>query len=289
MLKDMIIYIEQILIDNFIINFFILLLLKVILKAKIKIFLIVLSSLLGSVCAVILPLFNFNFILSLIFKILLSLSMVLILKKWKKFKEFLLYYVTFLLLTCLFGGVCIFLLLLFDANFSPANYYSYSLPLGAICVIVFFVFLIVKNIFKNFYNRKRINNFIYKIVLTNCGKSDEICAFLDSGNNLIDSLTQKPITIVDFFALKNIAGGLNITDIVLNKETKLNSIFKNVHILKTQSIGKSESKILVVQIEKLEIYLDEKVHIINDAIIGLTLKSFISDIGYNALLNPNLL
>ena len=37
---------------------------------------------------------------------------------------------------------------------------------------------------------------------------------------------------------------------------------------------KSESKILVVQIEKLEIYLDEKVHIINDAIIGLTLKSF---------------
>jgi len=285
----MVIYIEQVLIDNFVINFFIILSLNSILKSKINKWLMVLSSLLGSVCAVVLPLFSKYFVLTIVIKVLLSLSMVLMLKKWKKFKEFILYYLTFVLLTCLFGGVCLFILLMFDKNFNLANYSSYSLPLGVICVIAFFVFLVIKNIFKNFYKRKNQNNFIYKIVLSNNGKTDEVVAFLDSGNNLIDDLTKKPVTVVDFFALKNILGKINITDIVLNKETKLNSVFKNAHILKTQSIGKSVNKILVVQIEKLEIYKENMVHIINDAVVGLTLKSFVSDIGYNALLNPSLI
>lgn len=284
----MIIYIEQVLIDNFIINFFILLSLKTILKSNINKFLMILSSLFGSVFALILPIFDFPFIINSLLKILLSLTMILMLKKWKKFKEFLLYYLTFILLTSLFGGVCLFLLFMFDKNFSPSNYQSYSLPLGVICVIVFFVFLLIKNIFKNFYKRKKINNFMYKISIINGGQKDEILAFLDSGNNLIDNLTQKPITIVDFFALKNVTMGLNITDIVLNKESKLNSVFKNAHLFKTQSIGQNESRILVVQVERLEIYSQDEVHIINDAVVGLTLKSFISDMGYNALLNPSL-
>lgn len=285
----MVIYIEQILIDNFVINFFILLSLKGVLKAKIKKLNIVLSSLLGSVISLCYPLFLNIFWFSICLKILLSLVMVLMLKKWQKPKEFVLYYLTFLLLTCLFGGVCLFLLVMFDKNFSPSNYSSYSLPLGVICVIVFFVFLVVKNIFKNFYKRKNVNNFVYKIVLENNGNFDEILGFLDSGNNLVDNITKKPITIVDFFSLKNLTKEVNLADIVLNKQGNINKVFKNAHTIETLSIGKNVNKILVIQIDKLEIYNDNSVHIINDAIIGLTLKSFVSDIGYSALLNKNLM
>lgn len=285
----MVVYVEQILIDNFVINFFILLSLKGVLKANIKKTNIILSSLLGSVVSVFYPLFSQVFFVSVCLKILLSLVMVLMLKKWKKAKEFVLYYLTFLLISCLFGGVCLFLLLIFDKNFSPSNYSTYSLPLGIVCIIVFFVFLIVKNIFKNFYKRKSVNNFVYKIVLENNGRSDQMLALLDSGNNLIDSVTKKPITIVDFFSLKNLAKDISLTDIVLNKETNLNKIFKNAHIIETLSIGKNKNKILVVQIEKLEIFNENLVRTIDDAMIGLSLKSFISDIGYNALLNKNLM
>lgn len=285
----MVIYIEQVLIDNFIINLFIILSLKAILRAKIKKINIVLASLLGSVIALILPLFHFNLIINSLIKILLSLVMVIILKRFTKFKEYLLYYLTFLLLTFVFGGACLFILMSFDKSFKINNYSTYSLPLGVIVVIIFFIFIIIKNIFKNFYSRKKINNFVYKVVVENNEEKDEILGFLDSGNTLVDKLTGKPITIVNFYSLKNVLKQISITDIILNKETKINKYFNNVHIVETTSIGNNKNKILVLEVQKLEIYLENKVNIIDNAIIGLTLKNFINDLGYNALLNSKLL
>lgn len=285
----MVIYIEQVLIDNFIINLFIILSLRAILRAKFKKINIVLASLLGSVVALILPLFRFNLIINSLIKILLSLVMVIILKRFTKFKEYLLYYLTFLLLTFVFGGACLFILMSFDKSFKINNYSTYSLPLGVIVVIIFFIFIIIKNIFKNFYSRKKINNFVYKVVVENNDEKDEILGFLDSGNTLVDKLTGKPITIVNFYSLKNVLKQISITDIILNKETKINKYFNNVHIVETTSIGNNKNKILVLEVQKLEIYLENKVNIIDNAIIGLTLKNFINDLGYNALLNSKLL
>ena len=285
----MIIYIEQVLIDNFIINFFIILTLKTILKAKINKINMVLSSLLGSVVALLLPLFGFNLIINSLVKILLSLVMVIILKKFVKFKEYILYYLTFLFITFLYGGACLFILMYFDKNFKINNFTTYSLPLGVIVLIVFFIMIVIKNIFKNFYNRKKINNYVYKIVIENNAEKDELLGFLDSGNTLVDSLTGKPITVVNYSSLKNVLKDISITDIILNKETKLNKFFKNVHIIETTSIGNNKNKILIIEVEKLEIYLDNSVNIINNAIIGLTLKNFINDLGYSALLNSKLI
>ena len=281
----MVIYIEQVLIDNFIINLFIIFSLRAILRAKFKKINIVLASLLGSVVALILPLFRFNLIINSLIKILLSLVMVIILKRFTKLKEYLLYYLTFLLLTFVFGGACLFILMSFDKSFKINNYSTYSLPLGVIVVIIFFIFIIIKNIFKNFYSRKKINNFVYKVVVENNDEKDEILGFLDSGNTLVDKLTGKPITIVNFYSLKNVLKQISITDIILNKETKINKYFNNVHIVETTSIGNNKNKILVLEVQKLEIYLENKVNIIDNAIIGLTLKNFINDLGYNALLN----
>lgn len=283
----MIVYIEQVLIDNFIINFFILLCLSYIFKTKFRKINIVFSSILGSVVAVVSPIIIVNFYFNILIKVLLSLSMVAMLKKYKKITEFLLLYLTFILLTFLFGGACLFLLMTFDKNFNVNNYNSYSLPLGAIVVIIFFIMIIIKNIFKNIYKRKNVNSFVYKVKLINNNKCDEILAYLDSGNFLKDSITNKPITIVDFNSLKNILVDINITDILLNRTDKLNKYFKNVHLQNVSSINKG-SKILIIEIEKLEIYLNDKPNIINNASIGLTIKSFINDLGYSALLNPEL-
>lgn len=283
----MIVYIEQVLIDNFIINFLILLCLGFVFRVKLKKVNLIISSLLGSVISLLMPIFSLNNIISFIIKILLSLSMISLIKRYKTLSEFLLYYLTFILLTFLFGGACLFLLLSFDKNFNVNNYNSYSLPLGVIVLIIFFISLLIKNIFKNIYKRKKLNSFIYKIKLFNNNKCDEILGYLDSGNFLNDNLTKKPITIVDFNSLKNLLVDINITDILFNRTDKLNKYFKNVHLQTVSSINKG-SKILIIEIEKLEIYSENKMNIINNACIGLTIKSFINDLGYSALLNPQL-
>lgn len=283
----MIVYIEQVLIDNFIINFFIILCISYIFKANIKKINIIFSSFLGSIVALLVPLFNISSLFNFLIKILLSLTMVALLKRYKKITEFLLYYISFVLITFLFGGACLFLLISYDKNFNVNNYYSYSLPLGVIVVIIFFLMLTIKNIFKNIYKRKNINNYIFKIKLINGSKSDEILAYLDSGNFLQDTITKKPITIVDYNSLKNLLQEISLTDILLNRTDKLNKFFKNAHIQNISSINKG-SKIIIFEIEKLEIFLNDKTNVINNACIGLTIKSFINDMGYSALLNPNL-
>ena len=40
---------------------------------------------------------------------------------------------------------------------------------------------------------------------------------------IIDDLTNKPITIVDFNSLKNLLSDISITDILLNRTDKINS------------------------------------------------------------------
>lgn len=284
----MVVYIEQILIDNFIINLFIILSLKAILKAKFKRINMVLSSLLGSIISLITPLFKFGIVLSFVFKIVVSLTMVVILKKFYKIKDFILSYLTFIFLTFLFGGCCLFVLINFDSNFNINNYTTYSLPLGIVVLIIFFLLICIKNIFKNFYKRKTANNFIYKIKLFNNNEFDEVIGYLDSGNFLKDNESKRSITIVAYNALKNLMKEVSITDIILNKTDKINKIFKNVHLINISSVSQTNNRLLVFSIDKLEIYLENNVHIINNAYIGLTLKGFINELGYNALLGPNI-
>jgi len=283
----MVIYIEQILIDNFIINFLIIFCASIILKIKFNKILIGLSSLIGAVFALFSPLINFPSAFLFLIKIVLSLFMVSILKKYKKFKEFILIYLTFILLTMLFGGACLFLLTSFDKNFNLNNYTTYSLPLGLIVIIIFFIMIIIKNIFKNVYRRKSVNNFIYNIILFNNEKYFKLTAFLDSGNLLKDPLTKKPITIVDYNVIKGFIN-ISITDILLNKVENLSKTLKNAHLVEISSVN-STKKLIVFEIDKLEIVLENSSNKIENACIGLSIKSFINDLGYNALISGEIL
>lgn len=280
----MIVYIEQILIDNFIINLLIFFTMKAILKISFKRLNMIFSSVLGSFVALLLPILKLNNILSIVAKIILSLLMVCFLKKYKKTKEFILLYLCFLLVTFVYGGACLFILFMFDKNFDVSKGLTYSLPLGAILLIILFIYIIIKNIFKNFYKRKNTNNFMYKVRFTNKQKTDEFYAFLDTGNNLVDNVTHKPINIVSYSSLNNILQDYSLADFVLSKE-KLNKL-TNFHTINIQSVSTNSSKIYVFEIDKMEIYFEDKVQNIENACIGLTFKDFTSELNYQALLNP---
>lgn len=283
----MTIYIEQILIDNLIINYIILYCTFLVLKQKGKFLCLFLSALIGSVYALFSPLLKFPILILTLLKILLSLFMISITKKFKKLKEFLLFYVVFLFLTFLFGGVCLFILMNFDSNFNIQNSSTYSLPLGIIVLILFLMAIILKNIFKNVYKRKSINNFIYNLIIFNNSGYIKLLAFLDSGNLLIDSLTKKPITIVDYNSVKDFLN-VSLTDILLNRVDNLNKTLKNAHLFEVKSVG-GNKKIIVFEVDKIEISTKDYKKEIKNAVLGITLKSFINDLGYNALIGYQIL
>ena len=100
------VYIEYVIIDNFVIDYLILFFTKSILNSKIRKLNMFISVVFGVVSAVILPLFSIKIIYLICVKIMIGLIMVIILKKYANFREFLITCIVLFSITFLFAGVC---------------------------------------------------------------------------------------------------------------------------------------------------------------------------------------
>jgi stage II sporulation protein GA (sporulation sigma-E factor processing peptidase) len=153
------IYLEYVLIDNLVINGFILLLTKELLKLQVKKINIFLASLVGAVFALFVPLVVLPPILLLIAKICVGLCIVSILKKYKNSLEFITSFLTFLTLTFVMGGVCFAILNLLNAQVTNSGVliYQNEIPLGIILLVIMGYSYLMLNLIKNFYKKKSLN------------------------------------------------------------------------------------------------------------------------------------
>jgi stage II sporulation protein GA (sporulation sigma-E factor processing peptidase) len=169
------IYIEEVFILNFLLDFMILYGTKRILKRNNKLIRIVISSILGSFTTFLLFININNFIL-LIFKLLISIILIIIVFGFKNIFKNLLY---FYLLSIIIGGSAYL--------FNISN--KFFLILSSFIVIVILVneFLSYKEIYPNKY--------LVTIYINN--KSYKFEGFIDTGNRLIDPITNKSVVLVN--------------------------------------------------------------------------------------------
>ena len=121
------IYIEYVLIDNLVINYLILLLVKKTMKLKTNKLKMILSSLLGAVVAIILPLFDLPGLISVIVKIALGVIMLLTLTRFYKFKEFVFSFLLFLGYTLFLVGASLVTLLAFGTSLELLSQGAYDI------------------------------------------------------------------------------------------------------------------------------------------------------------------
>lgn len=278
------VWIEQVLFDNIIINFLILFCTVKLLKlecGKLRIFF---SAFLGACFSLTFPLIVMPAFLFVFVKLLVGVVLILLLFKQKqKFKNYLITFITFLFLTFLFGGACYGIILMLNATFLGINngiVYNYDFPISLIVLICFLMFYLLLNLFAQFYRKKQINNFIYKIVFVNNNKSICTTAFFDSGNKLIDDKTQKAIIIISLNLSQKIFEKINIVNLIsgnLANEMRFKEIIT----------ASKKQKILIKDVEKVEIFIDDKPHIYTNVPLGLMLKNFNDSIDYDALIGAN--
>ena len=115
----MTVYVEFVIIDNFVIDLLILLLTKTLLKIQTKKILLFIATTFGTIVAVVSPLLP-N-IISQVIKIPLALSMVLIAFRPKTLKEFLAQTLTFLISTFVMIGCCLVISQIFKIEVSVQN------------------------------------------------------------------------------------------------------------------------------------------------------------------------
>ena len=275
----MVVWVEDVIIDNLIIDTLILLTVNNFAKLNAKKWRLFLSATFGTIIALISPLLP-NFI-NLIAKPFVSVIMVILCFDIKNIKKFFAIYLLFFLTTFAYGGASIGICEMLGINYKISNqfYYQNQVPVGVIILICAFVYFCLKNIIKFCFFRHKFDGFQYQIIIENCGKKINICAFLDSGN-LIE-YNKKPITIINYQTFCKIYPKIKFEDVLLKRKINI----KNAEYIEIKSLENMKEKMLVFQVEKLTI----KNKHIDNAVLGLSLKNFSGKLQSDAIISNKIL
>ena len=139
------VYVEYVIIDNLIIDFLLLKLSTKTVQVRSSLIRLLLSSVIGTVVAVIMPLFTLNNVLQVMVKLLLSITMCLISAKTDSLKKHIVNFLFFVFYTFLLGGAIIALFYFAGVDYNlyfTLNYNSF-MPIGitVLIVYIFYIFL----------------------------------------------------------------------------------------------------------------------------------------------------
>ena len=259
---------------------------------------IILSSLIGSVYAVIVYLNILSIYSNLFAKIILSIVMVYVAFNPKNAKVLLKQILIFYLVSFIFGG-CTFALIYFikPENVKMKNGVFvgvYPLKVGIIAGAIAFVTTQIA--FK--INKSKLNNknTFFNIQLHYKNQSITVKALLDSGNMLKDPISQAPVIIVERESLSkiipekvldyigNIIGG----DETENKQD-IQEYLSKIRMVPFMSLGKENGMLVGIRLDKIKIETEDIDIQKENIIAGIYEKKFTKDNKYNALIGLNLL
>lgn len=252
------VYIEQVIIDNFCIDFILLLATIKTLKKRKSYIRLIFSSMLGVILTVIYPLLSLNALLQIAYKILTATSMLLVLFYKETFKIFFKGGVIFLTYTFLFGGILVALKNAYSLEFIKKGKFviAYDFPVGIVLLLAFLLYKIFVKVFISIKNERGRYPFCYQVELVLGEEKLKCVGFLDSGNRLFDS-DGEPIYIVN----KDIIYKLFKNDFTL--------ILKKGKYHEFNTVS-GKNKMFTVKIDKIVIYNGKEKNIIENGVVGIS-------------------
>lgn len=278
------VYIEYVILDNFIIDYIILYAVNKTLKLKAKRYRLFLGALIGAMLAVFLPLIKAPETVLLIIKLLTGLVMVALIS-FSGIKRYIVSFLFFITYTFVLGGCIIGLLLLLNADiYSAATLnYDFSVPAGVIAGVCFVYIMLMIKLIKYLERRKNIYPFKRRIKICYQNEEYESNGFIDTGNRMYD-IDGSPVMIINEklakkmipqdVLLKLYAGIYNGTDFI--KKEFMTAHFKN-------------SYMYIFKILKLLIYSGNEVNTIVNVSVGAVLTGFKGIEDCEALLHSDLI
>lgn len=260
----MTVYIEYVLLDNFVIDYLLLKTAHKIAGVTASAWRLLLCSAVGAIVALFYPLLNAK-ILSLAVKILCGFLLTASSAKYRFAREFILTLVSFVGLTFLTGGTIIGVFGLFNVP------YSSEISVALMVIPAYAVVSCAAKTVKTIYKRKDVAGFIYKIDLTRGENSVSATGFMDTGNGVYDG--DAPVVFV----------GVKIArQLIFNKDGKPIKLKK----ITVRTVNGEEEKICF-KLDRVAIYIGDEANIITNVTACVSDKG--GDIGYDAILHPSML
>ena len=270
------VYIEYVIIDNFIIDYLLISLSLKVANVKTSKLRLICSAFLGTIVAVIIPLLNIDNVYLFLIKIILAVLMCYVAGSFTSIKKYLITLASFFAFTFLSGGVIIAIFYFADVDYFQDFNFNYDsiFPIGFTILIIYLLYLLLKTLILKILKIKSINPFIRKCILVLNKKRFSVLGFIDTGNRLFDVKTGLPIII----GSKNLF--LKIKD--------LNITLKDGGDIQVKT-ATGKGKIKIYFVDKLLIYNGQNVNIYNNVMIGRADSDFYDDVKYELLLNPSLI
>lgn len=196
------IYLDLIFFVNFYLDFLLLVLVSLILKRKTKIYRLLIGALIGSLSIVFLFI-NINSFELFIYKVFISIIMIIISFGFKSIKYFFNNFLYLYLVSIILGGFLYFLNDSITFKNTGLLFINNGKSINLLIVILLSPIVLIFYYKSNKKYKEEINK-LYNVKLTLLNnKILNLTAFLDTGNNLIDPYKKRPIILINKNIIKN--------------------------------------------------------------------------------------
>ncbi len=270
----MTIYLDIVFFENFILNYIIILSTAIISKSRIRLISIMISSIIGGIFSILNYMMNIDSLENMIFKIIISVLMMLVAFKEYKIKKLIKQLLFFYLVSFTFGGIA-FMLLFF---IKPQNIVmksnhlvgTYPLKITVLAGILgFVVIFLIEKIIKDRLNKKSM---ICDLEIFYNGKIRKIKTMIDTGNLLKEPISKNDVIIVEKESLEGIVSKdilENIKYILKGKWLQEESIHSyRIKLIPFSSLGNDNGLLIGFKPDYVKIYSDDEI-IRSDVLIGI--------------------
>lgn len=189
------IYLDLVMILNFALDFLLLLSVAIILKRNVKLSSLLISSFIGGL-SILFLFFNISSELLFLFKLLISIIMVIVAFKFRNIKYTLINLLYLYMSSIILGGFLYLLNLEFSYKHIGILFFNSGLSINFIFLLIFSPLILYIYIKQTKKLRLDYSNY-YNIEIYIKNKKYKYIGYLDSGNTLVDSLTKKSVILID--------------------------------------------------------------------------------------------
>lgn len=293
--EKVVVYVELVWLLNFFIDWMILILTQYVTKVPVKRFRLITAAFFASLIvpvSILFPSFPHEFWLV---KIVYSIVIVIIGFGFHSISNLFKVFFMFYLMTFSIGGGLFAIHFLIQSN---KHLSTVDLPSGSIdALFVVICFPIIWYFTKNRMDKHKLlslhQDFIYQVTIQWKDKIAIIDGYLDSGNHLIDPLTQKPVIVIDesvlasFFTSNELIELSNLKERLLSGEQ--DDWSKQFSIIPYRGVSGVTDFMLGFQPDILMITTDRQNYKTKKVLIGIQFGQLVADNSYQCLLHPKLI
>ena len=293
------IYVDIIFLENLIMNTIILYATAIILKIKPRTIRVILSSIIGSIYAIIIYITEIQIYMSVILKTILAVIMIYVAFNPQNIKKMWKQVAIFYLTSFVFGGVTLYLIYYIKPQevFIKNGVYVGEYILKVIMIGAIVSFFTIKISLKIIKTKITPKDMYCKIKVKLNEEIIETRAMIDTGNLAKEPITNTPVVIVESTLLEgilpikilnnleNILGG-DFSQISDEMQEKYISKFRCIPF---SSLGKQNGMLLGIRADEILVEIEDEKKISNNIILGIYDKSLTKRGEYRALIGIELI